>query len=369
MSNGIRKVALTSPRRDAMPRSSFAIIAILAVALGACRADSPEGDGGSSGAAVDAEAVALGATLWQARGHQIVALELLSAGDEAAAVHAAHPIEEVLASVEGEVEERGGDAAVLRGAFEEFQSAVTSGGDAQTAADAANAAIEEAESAVAEDPADPAYRGSVIAALLSTAAHEYEESIQDGQVSETVEYQDAFGFVRAARELYEDIASAVEEASSEEAEEIDEAFGELEAALAEPQPPATPVAAEDIEKAAALIGHELEETVGAQPAESADPEEVFARIDTLLGQILAEYEEGEAEEASELAAEAYLENYEVVEADVIRLAPEVNAELEPLLAAELRAAMEDGVPVEELEGLVERARELLAEAEEAVLED
>jgi hypothetical protein len=344
-----------------------AIVALVVVLGGACRGDSEEGGDADGSTAVDAEAATLGATLWQARGHQLVALELLSAGDEAA-VHATHPIEEVLASVQGEVEEHGADSGALRTAFEGFQTAVTTGGDAEAAADEARAAIEEAEAGVAEDPADPAHRGSVIAALLSTAAHEYEESIQDGQVVETVEYQDAFGFVQAGRELYEAIATQVEEASSEEAEEIEAALGELEAALAEPQPPATPASVEDVEQAAAVIGHELEETVGARPAETADPEEVFDQIDTLLGQILAEYEEGEAEEASELAADAYLENYEVVEADVIRLAPEVNEELEPLLAAELRAAMQEGVPVEELEGLVERARQLLAEAEAAVLE-
>ena len=352
-----------------MRRSSIALLAALTLTAAGC-ADGG-GDGGERPAAalLDPEAITLGSTLWQARGHQLVALELLADGDGAAATHAAHPIEEVLSSVEGEVEEHGGDAAALRTSFDSFLTAVQDGEDAQAAAEQSRSAIEEAEEAVAGNPGDPAYRGSVVAALLGTAAHEYEEALGDGEISLTVEYQDGYGFVRAARELYEGIAADVEGVSTEEAEEIEDAFGTLEEAFPTPEPPAAPAPLENVEGAAQLVGHELEETVGAQPLESADPEEVFDRIDSLLGQILTEYEEGEAEEAAELAAEAYLENYEVVEADVIRLAPDVNEELEPLLGTELRARIQEGVPVSELESMIERARELLAEARVAVLEE
>lgn len=348
-----------------MRRSSIALLTALALTAAGCGMDGPD----DVRASLDPETITLGSTLWQARGHQLVALELLAEGDRAAATHAAHPIEEVLSSVEGEVEEHGGDAASLRTSFDSFLTAVQDGEDAQAAAEQSRSAIEEAEEAVAGNPGDPAYRGSVIAALLGTAAHEYEEALGRGEIALTVEYQDGYGFVRAAQELYQGIAADVENVSTEEAEEIEEAFAALEAAFPSPEPPADPAPLEDVEGAAELVGHELEETVGAQPLESADPEEVFDRIDSLLGQILTEYEEGEAAEAAELAAEAYLENYEVVEADVIRLAPDVNEELEPLLGTELRARIQEGVPVSELESMIERARELLAEARAAVLEE
>ena len=51
---------------------------------------------------------------------------------------------------------------------------------------------------------------------------------------------------------------------------------------------------------------------------------------------------------------AYLENYEVIEADVIEAAPEINEELEPLLGADLRAAIIDGAELAEIEAMVER---------------
>ena len=69
---------------------------------------------------------------------------------------------------------------------------------------------------------------------------------------------------------------------------------------------------------------------------------------------------------AELSAEAYLENYEVIEADVIELAPEINEELEPLLGAALREELQAGAPQEEIEAMIDRARELLGEALEAL---
>ena len=74
----------------------------------------------------------------------------------------------------------------------------------------------------------------------------------------------------------------------------------------------------------------------------SDPVAVADEINRLLDEILALVEADDREAAAELAAEAYLENYEVIEADVIDAAPEINEELEPLLGAELRAAITDG---------------------------
>ena len=72
------------------------------------------------------------------------------------------------------------------------------------------------------------------------------------------------------------------------------------------------------------------------------------------------YEAGDADAAAELSAEAYLENYEVIEAGVIDAAPDVNEELEPLLGADLRKEILAGAPVEDVEAMVERAKTLLA---------
>lgn len=336
----------------------------------ACGAEEPRAE---REAAVSREQAQFGSTLWRVRGHHLVALPLLEAGDrEAALAHATHPLEEVLPSVEGQVRDRDAGAADgLRAALEDVVEGVRGGSapGVRSAVDRALAALRAAEEAVVGELAGaPAYVGSVVAGLLATAAHEYEEATPEGRVSNLLEYQDAHGFFLAARELYARIGPGIEEAAASEAEEIEEALGRLEAALPGPEPPPSPAPAADVERLASVVSRELEETVGAVVAAAVEPEEVWEAIDSLLDQVVAEYREGEPEEAAELAARAYLENYELVEGRVIEHAPEVNDRLEPLLSAELRAKIREGVPPEELEALVRQAKDLLAQARRAVEE-
>jgi hypothetical protein len=357
-------------------RAWTAAILVVAVLSGACGSGDDDGGAvgsGTSGAAADAETITVGSALAQIRGHHAVALDLYRDGDQQGAlVHAGHPIEEILASVTGEVDEHGGDADALEAAVVEVQDLVVDEGsveDLEAAVDRASAATEEATSAVAgEANGSPGYVGSVAADLLTTVGHEYEEAVAGGgkKVKLLVEYQDAYAFVGVAEDLYTEIEDDVRATAAEEAEEIEGAFDVLSTALPSVQPPAELASALDVEAAAGLIGHELEETVDAQLLEEHDPGEIAEEIETLLDEIVAAYRNGDADEAAELAAEAYLENYEVIEAEVIAQAPDVNDELEPLLGAELRRRIQEGAPVSEIEDMVERVKQLLAQALEAL---
>lgn len=359
-------------------RGLQALLITLLLLAGACaeRTSDPSASGrdaASDEAGLDPELIGFGEALAQIRGHHLVALELYEAEEvEGATTHAGHPIVEIFDSVKSELGETDSDVGeLLESALQEALAAVEQevpAGEVATKFEDVAGLTEDALGEVAGDDAGTAaFRGSVIAALLGTAANEYEEAVGNGdEVRLLVEYQDGYGFVTEARHLYEDIASDVASASTEEAEEIDEAFEVLAEAFPSPEPPDQLVPALEVESAAELIGHELEETVNAEPLEEADPEVIAAEIEELLDEVVEAYEAGEADEAAELAAEAYLENYEVIEAEVIELAPDVNAELEPLLGAELRRQIQEGAPPEDIEAMVERAKDLLAEALEAI---
>jgi hypothetical protein len=300
-------------------------------------------------------------------------LELYRAGDEkGATVHAGHPIAEILASVRSELDEHGGSlGADLEDALQAGASTVADRRPPAELAriyDRAAVLTRRAEEAVVGGGGDAAYKGSVIAALLTTAGHEYEEAVGKSGVRLLVEYQDAYAFVREAERLYDDIEAEVRGAAAEEADEIDDAFDRLRAALPSLRPPADPGDVLDVETSAELIGHELEETVGAAPGVVSDPEDVGAEIEELLDELIERYEAGDAAAAAELSAEAYLENYEVIEAEVIDKAPEINEELEPLLGAELRRRIEEGASVSEIRQMVARAKELLSQAIDALEE-
>jgi hypothetical protein len=358
-----------------MPRLTRFIgaIAVVGALLGACAepgsdTTSAAGEKEHGGVVSGVEAIGFGEALAQIRGHHLVSLELYEAGDtEGAAVHASHPVDEILASVQGELDEhepRIGDE--LSAALDKGLTAITEGRPADEVAAAYEKAAtltQDALTAVVGDQAgDPSYKGSVISSLLSTAAHEYEEAVGADSVRLLAEYQDGYAFVQEGRRLYDEIASDVESASMEEAEEIVEAFESLETALPSPEPPAQLADKLNVESAADLIAHELEETVDAEPVVESDPAEVVANIEDLLTEIKNTYAAGDAETAAELSAEAYLENYEIIEADVIELAPEINEELEPLLGASLREEIQAGAPQEEIESMIARARELINEA-------
>ena len=299
-------------------------------------------DAGTTVADVSAEDIEVGGLLAQIRGHHRAAVERYEARDRAAALkHAQHPAREVLSAVQPELEKHApGASAALTRSLQRVAAAVNAGQPAtkvEESVDAAARATLTAERQVVGETADSeAYRGSVIASIVSTAAHEYEEALAGDRVARLDEYQDGFGFVREAAAMYRSIAPLVEEQSAKEAEEIEEALNSLEKAIPSGDRPAKPAPLEDVERSATLIGAELEETVGAKLAGSPIRRRSGAKIEELLDQAVAAYEPGSPDQAAELAAEAYLENYEVIEAAVIKAAPQVNAELEPLLGAELR---------------------------------
>lgn len=370
-------------RLDRMRSTRAAAAAGVAVLVffGACGGDTSD-DGAGTGSSeastsggTSAESIQFGNSLAQIRGHHQVALELYEAGDiDGALTHAGHPIHELLDSVSSELEEHDGPADELSSGLDEVLGAIEEEAPAESVAEAienVRGLTFDAATAVDGDAVtSSAYIGSVISSLSATAAHEYEEAVAGGGgIKLLAEYQDGYAFVGEARSLYGDIVDDVASASAEEAEEIEEAFGVLETALPSAEPPKDLADAEDVENAAALIGHELEETVGAAAVEESDPAEIAEEIESLLDEVVAAYEGGDPDAAAELSAEAYLENYEVIEAEVIEYAPEINEELEPLLGAELRRQIQEGAPVEDIETMVARAKELLAEALEILEEE
>lgn len=362
------------------PVSVLAAALILSMLAAACSSPSEEAAPATSSepaaesSEFSAEDVTTASSLWQINGHHLVAIQLGTDGDfQGAVAHTRHPIDELMASVSTEVAERGGpDGSSNVQALDEQTKAAADAAAAEDLAGIETAAAQTSETVTAAAAALPggaseAFTGSVIADLLTTVGNEYEEAVVDGKVKMPVEFQDAYAFVTVANARYEEIAATVEAKDTEAAEEIEEAFSTLTSALPGPVPvPSQRIMdAGDVVFAADLISRELEETVGALVSQEVDPSETFASIDALLTEVQAAYDAGKPEVAAELAAEAYLEHYELVEASVIEAAPDVNAELEPLLGADLRAQIAGGVPPEELKSMIARARELIAQAQQA----
>lgn len=351
---------------------SRSLSVLLALVLAACSAgglpSAATNPAPPVGAGVSPEHVRLGSALAQVRGHLAVSLALYEAGDQQGAlIHAGHPIAEVLPAIRS-------DIAVDADALETALKVASETVDDKSPEDAVRQAVEAVgaltfaaeANAVGGATGSPSYRASALADLLATVAAEYEEAVDGTQIRERIEYQDAFGFLSEARRLYGAIEGTVRAASTAAADRIAREFATLAAALPGPEPPAEPTPIATIASAVTAIGEELTDALGALAVSSRDPAEVVREIERLLDQMLATYREGRVEEAAKIAATAYLDHYEAIEAAVIARAPAVNAELEPLLAALLRKRMREGAAVAEIETLVGQARQLLTQALAAI---
>lgn len=116
------------------------------------------------------------------------------------------------------------------------------------------------------------------------------------------------------------------------------------------------------------------ETTGAATTEEAEeaaagPDQAIAEIAevrTGLDDALAAYEDGDAEEAENLASEAYLQHFELVEGPLEEADEELNEELEHQIREELRAEIAEGAPAEDVADLVEEIGSGLDEAEKTL---
>lgn len=182
-----------------------------------------EGEGGESGAlALDQRVVFMA-------GHVEAGLALYRAGEfEAAAKHLMHPVSETHASEREGLAELGFDPA----SYEAVSAAIEAGEDA-SAIEPQLAAAETNLAAMREAAGGDS--AAQIRFLMDTAVAEYTAAITDGAVSDPGEYQDAWGFVKVAR----DIAVGLEGPKAGAVREsLDQMFGLWPANA--PVPPAEP---------------------------------------------------------------------------------------------------------------------------------
>lgn len=111
-----------------------------------------------------------------------------------------------------------------------------------------------------------------------------------------------------------------------------------------------------------------DESTEAEEA-TATPAEAITEIGAVrsgLDDALAAYEKGDVDEAEQLAGDAYLEHFEIVEGPLEEQDEELNEELEELIREELRTAITSGEPTADVKALVEEANSGLDQAETAL---
>jgi tetratricopeptide (TPR) repeat protein len=181
--------------------------------------------------------------------------------------------------------------------------------------------------------------------LLETATNEYEEAIEDGKIAEMIEYQDSTSFIARADMIFNSIKARLPEHG---AKELAEFFAKLDSQ--------TKAAASFEEVKATINGiiHEYEEVLELESGgeEKLDGWGYIDKIKELLDKSVAEYKEGNAQEAKALATEAYLDNYELIENDIAQENKELMEKIEIDMRVELVQMIDAGKPAADVESHV-----------------
>jgi hypothetical protein len=180
------------------------------------------------------------------KGHLLVAKELLDLQKpQQAEPHIGHPVEEIYADVEDQLNER--KVQAFKEPLIALQDQVKAGAkDMNKVATDFNSSVQSVDVAIAALPEtqrqSPRFVLQVINGLLDTANSEYGAAIADGKITQVIEYQDSRGFVIYANELFNAIAPQLAKDNPTAEKEIKTALATLTKTWGEsPTPPAKPV--------------------------------------------------------------------------------------------------------------------------------
>jgi tetratricopeptide (TPR) repeat protein len=305
------------------------------------------------------------ANLEYIRGHLAQALANKQANNiELAAAHTGHPVVEVYSLIEGELAEHNPDLAEeldqkLSTLANQINTMTTQ--QVETEVSNLNTLLNGSEAAVISqtESDDPAFRAMVAIAVMETAEHEYEEAVENGQIVEMIEYQDSTAFIARAKAIFLSIEAEMPE---EAADEVDGFFVQLD------NHTATNASFEEVETVIGAIVHEFEEVFGLEEKDSVyDGQAYIDKIIELLDEAVVAYQAGDSQEAKALVIEAYLDNYEFIEADIEADDPELMVEIELDIREDLVKMIEAGRPASEVEEHVDLIKTNLETARAIVI--
>lgn len=182
------------------------------------------------------------------KGHMVVGKELLDLNEpEQAEPHIGHPVEEIYADIEEQLEKR--NVKEFKTGLDDLHNLVKAKpNDPEIATNFASSmkAIDDAIAAVPEDKRNsPAFILQTINGLLDTANSEYGAAIAKNKIVEDIEYQDSRGFVLYAQDLYARISGQMAKEYPQADKEIKTVMTDLIKAWPAPIAPEQPVKSPD----------------------------------------------------------------------------------------------------------------------------
>ncbi|HXW11834.1 MAG TPA: hypothetical protein VD694_03665 [Nitrososphaeraceae archaeon] len=209
---------------------------------------------------------------------------------------------------------------------------------------------------------DSGFNLMVVGNLLSVANNEYKEAIENGQLKEIVEYQDGQAFISRANSIFNETSPLIPQEMSADVPVINGFFTDLRNAVQEKSNP------EVVSNAIGSITHEIAEVTGISEENISgtgnDTSAYIPEIRNLLNQTLDAYRNQNYDQADALAIQAYLDNYEFVEAPLAEQNRTLMESTELMLREDLRQLIQTQVPIEQLQEQIDKINSNLDQAEE-----
>ena len=305
----------------------------------------------------------------QIRGHLNAAVMNKEAGNNTLAkAHTLHPIAEIYSSIEPQISNTNATLnETLATNLNQFSKMVNTSSvdEFDTQSQKINGLLNQTVLQVIpnEITNNNTFKLGVVSDLLSIAGVEYGEAVENGTITEIVEYQDGQAFVSRAQDVFGQASPLVPQEMNNEVQETNQFFSSLNNAIQNKSNP------EVADRSIGAIIHELSEITGISEAglggQGANTEsgEIISKIRSLLNQTVEAYNEQNYAEAEALATTAYLDNFEFIEAPLAEKDPELMENTEVMLREQLRQFIQNIVPVEEIQQHIDKINSNLDKAE------
>jgi hypothetical protein len=214
-----------------------------------------------------------------------------------------------------------------------------------------------------ETAANNTFKLGVVSDLLSIARVEYGEAVENGTITEIVEYQDGQAFITRAQDVFSQASPTIPQEMNPEVEETNQFFSNLNTAIQNKSSP------EVVDRSIGAIIHEISEITGISEAglggQGADTEsgEIISEIRSLLNQTVEAYNQQNYAEAEALATTAYIDNFEFIEAPLAEKDQALMENTEVMLREQLRQFIQNKVSAEELQQHIDKINSNLEKAE------
>ena len=308
--------------------------------------------------------------LEQIRGHlQQAVINKESGNNTLAKAHTLHPIDEIYGSIQVQID--ASDPTLnqsLSSSLNQLSSSVDNSTieEFRTKASDVNGLLNDTFDKVipSQESNSTNFSLMVVADLLTVAETEYGEAVENGTVTEIVEYQDGQAFISRAQSVFNETSPMIPQEESAEVEEMNGFFSDLKNAVHSKADP------EVVSNSVRAIIHEISEVTGineqdlsSAAATGDDPVAIISEIRNLLNQTLNAYENQDYSEAETLAIQAYLDNYEFIEAPLAEQNQTLMETTELMLREELRQLIQNKASLQEIQDHIDEISMNLDQAE------